>query len=83
LWAKLNEDDKTLFPFDIKQMCWDKYLDTYHKGIMTYLLKEGPEKLPAAKKRLRGYLYLLLNIISKNIKTLKRKLKESVRLIAT
>ncbi|XP_025424317.1 fatty acyl-CoA reductase wat-like [Sipha flava] len=57
LWDRLNKDDKTLFPFDIKQMHWNEYLDTYHKGIMTFLLKEGPDKLPAAKKRLRG-LYI-------------------------
>jgi fatty acyl-CoA reductase len=56
LWDRLNKDDKTLFPFDIKQMHWNEYLDTYHKGIMTFLLKEGPDKLPAAKKRLRGYV---------------------------
>lgn len=55
LWGRLNEDDKTLFPFDIKQMHWEQYLEVYHKGIMKFLLKEGTEKLPAAKKRLRGY----------------------------
>jgi len=57
LWNNLNKDDQTLFPFDIKQMHWEDYLNTYHKGIMTFLLKEGPEKLPAAKKRLRRYVY--------------------------
>lgn len=54
LWDTLDNADKMLFPFDIKQMRWVDYLDTYHKGIMTFLLKEGIDKLPAAKKRLRG-----------------------------
>lgn len=53
LWARLNDDDKTLFPFDIKQLSWEKYLETYYQGILTFLLKERPEQLPAAKKRLR------------------------------
>lgn len=53
LWDKLNNSDKTLFPFDIKQLDWKEYLETYHRGIITFLLKEGPEKLPAAKIRLR------------------------------
>ncbi|XP_025200204.1 putative fatty acyl-CoA reductase CG5065 [Melanaphis sacchari] len=57
LWNSLNKDDKTLFPFDIKQMHWEEYLDTYHKGIMTFLLKEGLDKLPEAKKRLHN-LYI-------------------------
>lgn len=56
LWDKLNDDDRTIFPFDIKQMHWEEYLDTYHKGILKFLLKEGADKLPAAKKRLRGYV---------------------------
>lgn len=55
LWNSLNNDDKTLFPFDIKKMHWEEYLDTYHKGIMTFLLKEGQDKLPEARKRLHGY----------------------------
>jgi fatty acyl-CoA reductase len=57
LWSNLNDYDKTLFPFNIKQMHWDEYLDTYHQGILTFLLKEGSDILPAAKKRLRG-LYI-------------------------
>lgn len=55
LWNSLNHDDKTLFPFDIKKMHWEEFLDTYHKGIMTFLLKEGPDKLPEARKRLHRY----------------------------
>lgn len=55
LWNSLNNDDKALFPFDIKNMHWEEYLDTYHKGIMTFLLKEGQDKLPVARKRLHGY----------------------------
>lgn len=62
LWDKLGKDDQTLFPFNIKQLHWEDYLDTYHKGILTFLLKEGPENLPAAKKRLRRYIYILMTI---------------------
>lgn len=64
LWESLNKTDKILFPFDIKQMQWVDYLDNYHNGILTFLLKEKKEMLPAAKKRLKGYVILFLNNIT-------------------
>ncbi|XP_050433016.1 fatty acyl-CoA reductase wat-like [Adelges cooleyi] len=57
LWKRTSENDKKLFPFDLSQLKWNEYLYTYHQGILRFLLKEGPDKLPAAKKRLRG-LYI-------------------------
>lgn len=60
LLGQLSEADKALFPFDMKQLKWDDYLKTYHDGILKFLLKEGPEKLPAAKKRLKGYEFSIV-----------------------
>ncbi|XP_050539331.1 fatty acyl-CoA reductase wat-like [Daktulosphaira vitifoliae] len=57
LLGRLSETDKALYPFDLKQLKWNDYLHTYHEGILKFLLNEGPEKLPAAKKRLKG-LYI-------------------------
>lgn len=69
LWKNLSNDDQILFPFDIKQMRWEDFLDTYHKGIMSFLLKEGPDQLPAAKKRLRGYILSNINYVPNVVKT--------------
>lgn len=63
LWHRLNDNDKTLFPFDIKKMHWKEYLDTYHNGIMTFLFKEGEDKLPAAKKYIRRCVLILKAVI--------------------
>lgn len=50
-------------------MRWEDFLDTYHKGIMSFLLKEGPDQLPAAKKRLRGYILNNINYVPNIVKT--------------
>lgn len=53
LLLKLNEHDRKLFNFDVKQVNWKKYIDNYVEGIRLYILKEDPESSHKAKINLR------------------------------
>ncbi|EEB16462.1 male sterility domain-containing protein, putative [Pediculus humanus corporis] len=58
LLLKLNEHDRKLFNFDVKQVNWKKYIDNYVEGIRLYILKEDPESSHKAKINLRK-MYVL------------------------
>jgi fatty acyl-CoA reductase len=58
LWKKLNEDDKTLFDFDIGGLDWDKYFYNYVRGVRIYLMKEDPSTIPQGIIRQKRYINL-------------------------
>jgi len=52
LWAELSQEDRQLFHFDIRELDWIQYLETYVKGIRKFLFKEDPKTIPAAKRNM-------------------------------
>jgi len=52
LWNQLDEEDKKIFNFDVRQINWDDYLFDYIMGVKVYLLKESIDNLPAARANL-------------------------------
>ncbi|XP_043467003.1 fatty acyl-CoA reductase wat-like isoform X1 [Leptopilina heterotoma] len=67
LWEKLSNEDKELFPFDMKNIVWSDVILEYWKGVLKYILKDDftPENRRQAKRR---YYFLLL--LHRTIQTL-------------
>ncbi|XP_051168817.1 uncharacterized protein LOC127286434 [Leptopilina boulardi] len=59
LWEKLSNDDKELFPFDMKKIDWSDVVLAYWKGVLKYILKDdlSPEN---RRKAVRRYYILLV-----------------------
>lgn len=55
LIEKMTPQDREIFPCDMKTIIWDKFFQTYIKGIRIYLIKDPMETLPAAIVRWRRY----------------------------
>ncbi|KAJ3651400.1 hypothetical protein Zmor_017446 [Zophobas morio] len=53
LWNEMNEEDKELFNFDMKNMKWRDYLFKSFTGCNVYLLKESGEKISEAKRKMK------------------------------
>lgn len=51
LWSKLDSRDKELFYFSMKDIEWSKTVESGFMGCRTYLAKEDPSTIPAARKR--------------------------------
>uniref|UniRef100_T1IQ15 Fatty acyl-CoA reductase n=1 Tax=Strigamia maritima TaxID=126957 RepID=T1IQ15_STRMM len=51
LWNSLPPNDQNTFNFDIKQINWKNYFETYHLGCKSYLLKESVETATTSRKR--------------------------------
>ncbi|XP_029162495.1 fatty acyl-CoA reductase 2-like [Nylanderia fulva] len=49
LWNNLNKEDQQIYPFNIRELDWAKYLIDYHKGIRLYLLKEDDSTLEISR----------------------------------
>ncbi|XP_014231220.1 fatty acyl-CoA reductase wat-like [Trichogramma pretiosum] len=65
MWKRLDEADRELFGFDMKNFDWRTYFSTYIKGIRVYLLKDGLETLPACKRKLMMFYlgHMLLRLL--------------------
>lgn len=48
----LSESDKRTFYFDVRQIDWDAYIETYIKGARRYILKDDLSTLPTARRNL-------------------------------
>jgi alcohol-forming fatty acyl-CoA reductase len=48
LWHRLDERDKQLFFFDMRQLNWDYFLEHYFRGVRKYLLNDPLETVPEA-----------------------------------
>lgn len=48
----LSESDRRTFYFDVRQISWDSYIETYVIGARRYILKDNPSTLPAARRNL-------------------------------
>ncbi|KMQ88967.1 fatty acyl- reductase [Lasius niger] len=49
MWDRLNEEDKQLFHFNIRELDWSKYLTDYYKGMRLYLLHEDDSTLEISR----------------------------------
>ncbi|KAF8797045.1 Fatty acyl-CoA reductase 1 like protein [Argiope bruennichi] len=52
-----NSVDRKVFDFDIRQVAWTPYLESYVKGVRKFLLQEDDSTLPAARRRLARLYY--------------------------
>lgn len=55
LWLSLNEKDQKAFPFSMKMVDWRKHCLASVCGLRVFLLKEGWDNLPEARKRCWRY----------------------------
>ncbi|XP_050663549.1 putative fatty acyl-CoA reductase CG5065 [Leptidea sinapis] len=53
LCAALSPQDRGIFDFDVTNIDWDAYIESYVLGIRRFLFKESPETLPKSRKVLR------------------------------
>lgn len=51
LWNQMTPKDQKLFFFDMKQLNWDGFLESYFRGIRLHLLRDPVDTVPAALKR--------------------------------
>lgn len=56
LWNSLDERDKEIFPFDIKDLNWEDYFFNYTRGARKYLLKDDLSSIPAGMKRVQRFV---------------------------
>jgi fatty acyl-CoA reductase len=52
LWDRITDEDRIMFPFDIRSVKWDTYYSNFIKGIRIYLLKDQLCTLPEARIKL-------------------------------
>ncbi|XP_061898507.1 fatty acyl-CoA reductase 1 [Entelurus aequoreus] len=60
LLGNMSSDDKKVFNFDVRQLHWAEYMESYCMGTKKYVLNEELSGLPAARKhlnRLRNIRY--------------------------
>ncbi|NXG18819.1 FACR1 reductase, partial [Grallaria varia] len=53
LMSQLNTEDRKLYNFDVRQLHWSEYIESYCIGAKKYLLNEDMAGIPAAKQHLR------------------------------
>ncbi|XP_026684981.1 fatty acyl-CoA reductase wat-like [Diaphorina citri] len=58
-WNRLSPADQSRFPFDIRDLDWDDYLETYVRGTMVYHLRDSFEP-EVRKKALARYFRLTI-----------------------
>lgn len=63
----LSDEDKETFYFDVRQIDWTAYIETYILGARRFILKDDPSTLPAARKNLNRY-------VKRNIKAFQTRL---------
>jgi Male sterility protein len=57
LAEKLDDDDKKIFRFDHRDCDWDKLNNLSQQGIRKYLLKEEPETVSKAKRKMKKFWF--------------------------
>ncbi|UYV79098.1 hypothetical protein LAZ67_17001124 [Cordylochernes scorpioides] len=58
LMEELKGQDRETFEFDVRNVNWDKYMESYVLGVRRFLLNEEEDTLPAARKKLNRIYYL-------------------------
>ena len=57
---KMSPKDRENFLCDMRAIVWDKFFQTYIKGIRIYLIKDPMDTLPAAQVRWQRYIKNLI-----------------------
>lgn len=57
LCSYMSPADQLKFDFDVKNIDWDSYLQSYILGIRRFIFKENPNSLPKARSQLNRYVY--------------------------
>nr|CAD7196231.1 unnamed protein product [Timema douglasi] len=63
LSSMLSVEDKKCFSFDVREIDWPTYIESYILGMRQFLFKEKPSSLPTARKKLRTQLLAHLKIL--------------------
>lgn len=50
LCTALSPEDRRTFDFNVKNIDWDAYIESYVLGIRRFLFKESPDTLPKSRK---------------------------------
>lgn len=58
LLGQMQPADRKLFDFNINDLDWKKYLESYVLGTREFILKESPSTLPLAHKQLRRMYWI-------------------------
>ncbi|CAG2059777.1 unnamed protein product [Timema podura] len=58
LSSLLSAEDKKCFSFDVREIDWPTYIESYILGMRQFLFKEKPSSLPTARKKLRTLLWM-------------------------
>lgn len=53
LFTELDPNDQKTFYFDVSQLEWRSYIESYIWGTRRFVLKDDPSTVPSAKKRLK------------------------------
>lgn len=53
IWEVMSTEDRQMFNFDLRQLHWPTFFESYCLGIKQYVLKEDISTLPAARKHLQ------------------------------
>ncbi|XP_066944625.1 putative fatty acyl-CoA reductase CG5065 isoform X1 [Macrobrachium rosenbergii] len=53
LWKSLTPADQSIYHFDVSDLDWDDYIESYQKGCKQYIMKEELSSVPYAKKVMR------------------------------
>lgn len=56
LLEKMSPEDRRVFYFDVRDIDWASYLETYALGTRRFILKDDPSTLPAARRHLNRYI---------------------------
>lgn len=59
LCSALSPEDQNTFDFDVTNIDWDAYIESYVLGIRRFLFKESPDTLPKSRKTLRRWVKVL------------------------
>lgn len=51
LWLSMNQEDQSLFPFNMQGFDWKEYIKCYYYGIRKYLLREDLDNKIQAKAK--------------------------------
>ncbi|XP_069702737.1 putative fatty acyl-CoA reductase CG5065 [Periplaneta americana] len=54
----LSPDDRRTFQFDVREIHWPTYIESYVLGIRHFIFKEHPSSLPKARKQLQKLFWV-------------------------
>ncbi|XP_047097189.1 putative fatty acyl-CoA reductase CG5065 [Schistocerca piceifrons] len=58
LFSVLSAEDRKIFPFDVQQIDWSSYVESYVLGIRHFIFKERPDDLPSARRKLQRMFWI-------------------------